>query len=50
MSKIANLTDSSCDIPQQMRKMVFDIMGFHILWNSVWIIERESCSNTGSTS
>ena len=32
MSKIAILTDSSCDIPQELaEKYGIDIMGFHIL-------------------
>ena len=32
MSKIAILTDSSCDIPQEMaEKYGIDIMSFHIL-------------------
>ena len=47
MSKIAILTDSSCDIPQEMaEKYGIDIMGFHILLDGVDYIERESCSNT----
>ena len=47
MSKIAILTDSSCDIPQEMaEKYDIDIMGFHILLDGVDYIERESCSNT----
>ena len=36
MSKIAILTDSSCDIPQEMaEKYGIDIMGFHILLDDV---------------
>lgn len=47
MSKIAILTDSSCDIPQEMaEKYGIDIMGFHILLDGVDYIERESCTNT----
>ena len=46
MSKIAILTDSSCDIPQEMaEKYGIDIMGFHILLDGVDYIERESCTN-----
>ena len=38
MSKIAILTDSSCDIPQELaEKYGIDIMGFHIQ------IGRASC-------
>ena len=47
MSKIAILTDSSCDIPQEMaEKYGIDIMGFHILLDDVDYLERESCTNT----
>lgn len=47
MSKIAILTDSSCDIPQEMaEKYGIDIMSFHILLDGVDYIERESCTNT----
>ena len=36
MSKIAILTDSSCDIPQELaEKYGIDIMGFHILLDDV---------------
>ena len=46
MSKIAILTDSSCDIPQEMaEKYGIDIMSFHILLDDVDYVERESCSN-----
>ena len=46
MSKIAILTDSSCDIPQeQAEKYGIDIMSFHILLDDVDYIERESCTN-----
>ena len=46
MSKIAILTDSSCDIPQEMaEKYNIDIMSFHILLDDVDYVERESCSN-----
>ena len=46
MSKIAILTDSSCDIPQELaEKYGIDIMGFHILLDDVDYIERESCTN-----
>ena len=46
MSKIAILTDSSCDIPQELaEKYGIDIMGFHILLDDVDYIERESCPN-----
>ena len=45
MSKIAILTDSSCDIPQELaEKYVIDIMSFHILLDDVDYIERESCT------
>ena len=47
MSKIAILTDSSCDIPQEMaEKYGIDIMSFHILLDDVDYVERESCTNT----
>ena len=47
MSKIAILTDSSCDIPQEMaEKYNIDIMSFHILLDDVDYVERESCTNT----
>ena len=43
MSKIAILTDSSCDIPQEMaEKYGIDIMSFHILLDDVdyrWIFK-----------
>ena len=46
MSKIAILTDSSCDIPQELvEKYGIDIMSFHILLDDVDYIERESCTN-----
>ena len=42
MSKIAILTDSSCDIPQELaQKYGIDIMGFHILLDDEDIVERE---------
>ena len=42
MSKIAILTDSSCDIPQELaEKYGIDIMGFHILLDDVDYIRRE---------
>lgn len=44
--KIAILTDSSCDIPQELAdKYHIDIMNFHILLDEVDYVERESCSN-----
>ena len=47
MSKIAILTDSSCDIPQEMaEKYGIDIMSFHILLDDVDYVEREGCTNT----
>ena len=47
MSKIAILTDSSCDIPQELaEKYGIDIMSFHILLDDVDYVERESCTNT----
>lgn len=46
MSKIAILTDSSCDIPQEMaEKYGIDILGFHIMLDGEDYIERESCTN-----
>ena len=46
MSKIAILTDSSCDIPQELaEKYGIDIMDFHILLDDVDYVERESCTN-----
>ena len=46
MSKIAILTDSSCDIPQELAdKYGIDIMGFHILLDDVDYVERESFSS-----
>ena len=46
MSKIAILTDSSCDIPQELaEKYGIDIMSFHILLDDVDYIERVSCTN-----
>ena len=45
MSKIAILTDSSCDIPQELaEKYGIDIMGFHSLLDDVDYVERESCT------
>ena len=42
MSKIAILTDSSCDIPQELaQKYGIYIMGFHILLDDEDIVERE---------
>ena len=47
MSKIAILTDSSCDMPQELaEKYGIDIMSFHILLDDVDYVERESCTNT----
>ena len=47
MSKIAILTDSSCDMPKELaEKYGIDIMSFHILLDDVDYIERESCTNT----
>lgn len=46
MRKIAILTDSSCDIPQELAtKYGIDIMSFHILLDDVDYLERVSCSN-----
>ena len=45
MSKIAILTDSSCDIPQEMaEKYGIDIMSFHILLDDLHI----SCAAVAS--
>ena len=45
MSKIAILTDSSCDIPQELaEKYGIDIMGFHILLDDEDIVEMSSMS------
>jgi DegV family protein with EDD domain len=45
MSKIAILTDSSCDIPAELAaKYGIDILSFHILLDGVDYIERESCT------
>ena len=47
MSKIAILTDSSCDIPQEMAERYgIDIMSFHILLDDVDYVERVDCTNT----
>ena len=47
MSKIAILTDSSCDIPQEMaEKYGIDIMSFHIRLDDVDYVERVDCTNT----
>lgn len=46
MSKIAILTDSSCDIPQEMAAQYgIDILSFHILLDDVDYIERVSCTS-----
>ena len=46
MSKIAILTDSSCDIPQELAEQYgIDIMSFHILLDDVDYLERVSCTN-----
>lgn len=46
MSKIAILTDSSCDIPAELaEKYGIDIMSFHILLDDVDYLERVSCTN-----
>lgn len=43
MKKIAILTDSSCDIPQELAdKYGIDIMNFHILLDNVDYLDRES--------
>ena len=48
MSKIAILTDSSCDIPQELaEKYGIDIMGFHILLDDEDIVEREKIHPRG---
>ena len=48
MSKIAILTDSSCDIPQEMaEKYGIDIMSFHILLDDEDIVERENVHPRG---
>ncbi len=45
MSKIAILTDSSCDMPQELADQYgIDIMSFHILLDDVDYIERVSCT------
>jgi DegV family protein with EDD domain len=45
MSKIAILTDSSCDIPAELaEKYGIDILSFHIMLDGVDYIERESCT------
>ena len=50
MSKIAILTDSSCDIPQELaEKYGIDIMGFHILLDDEDIVEREKYTPRSST-
>ena len=46
MSKIAILTDSSCDIPQELaEKYGIDIMSFHITLDDVDYLERVSCTS-----
>ncbi len=46
MSKVAFLTDSSCDMPQELvNKYGIDILSFHILLDDVDYIERVSCTN-----
>ena len=46
MNKIAILTDSSCDIPQDLAdKYGIDIMSFHIMLDGVDYLERISCTN-----
>ena len=46
MSKIAILTDSSCDIPQDLAdKYGIDIMSIHITLDGVDYLERVSCTN-----
>ena len=46
MSKIAILTDSSCDIPQELAdKYGIDIMSIHITLDGVDYLERVSCTN-----
>ena len=51
MSKIAILTDSSCDIPQELaEKYGIDIMSFHILLDDVDYIERDVFPPDGTAS
>ncbi len=46
MSKVAILTDSSCDIPQELAdKYGIDILSFHIMLDGVDYLERVSCTN-----
>ena len=46
MNKLAILTDSSCDIPQEMADQYgIDIMSFHILLDGVDYLERKSVTN-----
>ncbi len=46
MSKIAILTDSSCDIPAELAgKYGIDILSFHMMLDDVDYIERVSCTN-----
>ncbi len=46
MNKIAILTDSSCDIPQDLAERYgIDIMSFHILLDDVDYLERVDCTN-----
>ena len=46
MNKTAILTDSSCDIPQELAdKYGIDIMSFHIMLDGVDYLERVSCTN-----
>ena len=45
MSKIAILTDSSCDIPQELAdKYGIDIMSFTITLDDVTYLERVDCT------
>lgn len=45
MSKIAILTDSSCDMPQELAdRYGIDIMSFHILLDGVDYLERVDCT------
>ena len=47
MSKIAILTDSSCDIPQEMAAHYGrDLRSFHSLLDDVDYVERVDCTNT----
>lgn len=47
MSKIAILTDSSCDMPQELADQYgIDIMSFHILLDDVDYLERVSCTTS----